>query len=164
MHPAQPVTQESLERLIKENKAAGKDVPGLEAELEDMKNQKEFILRPCFSWKCQGQEREFVRIVAAQIAEEFWHSDRIGPNSGGSYLVLNETKLPLAYCSECGQVIFVGPTLREVQEEFLRKNQERDKKAMVIQIPTVFSDVNKALKDLKRKKNKPGPRGGPLAA
>ncbi len=91
--------------------------------------QNEKMIRVCPVCK---EEREFIGIVEVhtETTPLPWNAP-IGPASRGmSRTYLQETKLPLAYCSECKVVIFVGPTPEEKKEEFERRKSKTPKSSI----------------------------------
>ena len=77
-----------------------------------MASKSKGLMRPCPSWQCQGQERNFVKVVSTFEHIPDSRNLIMGPGGRGQIRQV-DVEVPLARCSKCGIVVYVGSTLEE---------------------------------------------------
>ena len=85
----------------------------------------EYTELSCHSSACGGQTRKFRRIVLVSEEWTHLHINRIGgPPQPPSTPYAEFLESPLAYCTECNAVMYIGPEIKEVAKKIKKEREE----------------------------------------
>lgn len=79
----------------------------------------EKIIMDC---KICGGQREFVRVIEAHVERERFTRHTLIGSPIPTWIA--KTVLPIAYCPDCKNVIYIGPSTEDVEAAFVERQKE----------------------------------------